>query len=353
MTEPVRVTNTVPHRREARKARGSFIRASIRLAIRLADPAWVKYGFLTTSPHRAHQRGMATRRLFPTLSHKPVTSHGTDMSSNRHHSARHDFDRSSTTNGSQQQRQARRPPKQQRPAASPNAKKNARPTHFLALPIGHHPELRNAMAALTSSWLAHEPPIEGLDPSIVVHPRRMHLTLGVMALVAPAGANPNPNPSSSSEGQGGGRDLAGAMALLASLAPRVRAVLARNPLRVPLGRLAIMQTDPARAHVLYAEPELRSPDGRRLREVCGACCFLFDRHHPFFSPWISPEEGWWDKLQLIGSDVLELVHGAFKEAGFLADVRRPLKVRPDSSNTSIQTHIRNNRFFFSLVARCL
>jgi activating signal cointegrator complex subunit 1 len=132
------------------------------------------------------------------------------------------------------------------------------------------------MAALTSSWLAHEPPIEGLDPSIVVHPRRMHLTLGVMAL-APAGANLNPNPSSSSEqgqGQGGARDLAGAMALLASLAPRVRAVLAQNPLRVPLGRLAIMQTDPARAHVLYAEPDLRSPDGRRLREVCGACCFF-------------------------------------------------------------------------------
>jgi activating signal cointegrator complex subunit 1 len=208
------------------------------------------------------------------------------MSSNRHHSARHDFDRSSTTNGSQQQRQARRPPKQQqRPAASPNAK-NARPTHFLALPIGHHPELRNAMAALTSSWLAHEPPIEGLDPSIVVHPRRMHLTLGVMAL-APAGANPNPSSSSEQgqgQGQGGARDLAGAMALLASLAPRVRAVLAQNPLRVPLGRLAIMQTDPARAHVLYAEPDLRSSHGRRLREVCGACCLLFDRHHPFCFP---------------------------------------------------------------------
>ena len=131
------------------------------------------------------------------------------------------------------------------------------------------------MAALTSSWLVHEPPIEGLDPSIVVHPRRLHLTLGVMAL-APADAHPSTNPSSSSEqARGGARDLAGAVALLASLAPRVRAVLARNPLRVPLGRLAIMQTDPARAHVLYAEPDLRSPDGRRLREVCGACCFLF------------------------------------------------------------------------------
>ena len=64
-------------------------------------------------------------------------------------------------------------------------------------------------------------------------------------------------------------DLAGATTLLASLAPRIRAVLANNPLRIPLGRLAIMQPDPARAHVLYVDPDLRSPDGRRLRAVCG------------------------------------------------------------------------------------
>ena len=214
---------------------------------------------------------MATRRLFPTLSHKlahPVTSHGTTNMSSKRHSSRRDFDPSPATNGSQQ-RQARRPPKhqqQQRPAA---ARHNPRPTHFLALPIGHHPELRNAMAALSSSWLAHEPPIEGLDPSIVVHPRRLHLTLGVMALARGPDANPNPGPGSSEQR----RDLAGATALLDSLAPRIRAVLAQNSVRVPLGRLTTMQSDPERAHVLYAEPDLRSPDGQRLRAVCGACCF--------------------------------------------------------------------------------
>jgi activating signal cointegrator complex subunit 1 len=129
------------------------------------------------------------------------------------------------------------------------------------------------MSALTSSWLEHEPPIDGLDPSIVVHPRRLHLTLGVMAL-SPA---PDPNPGSEEREQGKGRDLAGATALLASLAPRIRAVLAQNPLRVPLGRLTTMQSDPERAHVLYAEPDVRSPDGRRLRAVCGTCSlFLMD-----------------------------------------------------------------------------
>jgi activating signal cointegrator complex subunit 1 len=219
---------------------------------------------------------MATRRLFPALSHKParsVASHGTGMR------RRHDFDPSSATaNGSQQhQRRARRPPKQQQQQQQQQQRHNSttkksRPTHFLALPIGHHPELRNAMSALTSSWLEHEPPIEGLDPSIVVHPRRLHLTLGVMTL-APAPA-PDPNPSSEGQERGtrGTSDLAGATALLESLAPRIRTVLAQSPLRVPLGRLAIMQSEPERAHVLYAEPDVRSPDGRRLRAVCGACC---------------------------------------------------------------------------------
>jgi hypothetical protein len=66
-------------------------------------------------------------------------------------------------------------------------------------------------------------------------------------------------------------DLAGAARLLAGLAPRIHAVLARAPLCVPLGRLVVMQPNPERAHVLYAEPDLSTPDGRRLRTVCGAC----------------------------------------------------------------------------------
>jgi len=205
------------------------------------------------------------------------------MSSKRHYPARHDSGLPSTTNNSG----PRRPPKwqrqqqQQRPAIGDSNIKRSRPTHFLALPIGHHPELRNAISALTFSWLAHEPPIEGLDRSIVVHPRRLHLTLGVMSLTSSHSPSLNPaNPASNSgqeqkqeQEQGQQRDLASATALLTSLAPRLRALLAQNPLRVPLDKLAIMQPDPARAHVLYAEPDLRSTDGQRLRSVCGACCF--------------------------------------------------------------------------------
>ncbi len=225
---------------------------------------------------------MATRRLFLTLSHNKLTRsvppHRTGMSSKRPHSARHDSGLPSSSNGndSRQRRRhapSRRPPKgqrQQQQHRSASGKSNSRPTHFLALPIGHHPELRNAMSALTSSWLAHEPPIEGLDRSIIVHPRRLHLTLGVMALTTTT-SRPDPNCEQSQQGQEQQHDLTSAAALLASLAPRIHALLARSPLRVPLGRLATMQQDPERAHVLYVEPDLRSPDGRRLGAVCGTC----------------------------------------------------------------------------------
>ncbi len=53
------------------------------------------------------------------------------------------------------------------------------------------------MQALTASWLAHgDLLIDRLDPPphIVVQPRRLHLTLGVMALVPlpPCGASVDP-----------------------------------------------------------------------------------------------------------------------------------------------------------------
>ncbi|KAF8263706.1 AKAP7 2'5' RNA ligase-like domain-containing protein [Lactarius quietus] len=204
-------------------------------------------------------------------------------------------------------RQRRRPPRRNAPASGepssgtqharpprhPRAQgqgSTSRPTHFLALPIGHHADLRNSVQTLTASWLAHDPPIDGLDPSIVVQPRRLHLTLGVMVLADSA--------SEQEQEQEKTHDLAGAARLLAELAPRIHTALGGAPLRVPLGRLAVMQPDLTRAHVLYAEPDISSPDGRRLRVVC------------------------------------ELVRDAFTEAGFLAVDRRPLKLHCTLLNTN-------------------
>ena len=113
-------------------------------------------------------------------------------------------------------------------------------------------------------WLAHDPTIDGLDPSIVVQPRGLHLSLGVLTLATDL-----------DQGEEAGEtthDLAGATQLLAELAPRVHAALGRAPLCMPLCKLTVMQPDPTRAHVLYSEPDLSSTDGRRLRAVCGTLC---------------------------------------------------------------------------------
>jgi len=218
-------------------------------------------------------------------------------SNRRPHPATRDFASSTTTEGSQ--RHFRRPPRHPGPGnhvtttdnGARTGKPKPRPTHFLALPIGHHAALRSAISALTSSWLAHEPPIDGLDPSIIINPRRLHLTLGVMALAPPNNHNHNHNHSRDRE-QGSEPqpelelDLAGATRLLASLAPGIRALLEHSPLRIPLGRLAVMQSDPTRAHVLYVEPDLRSPEGRRLRAVCGACLTLSLLTPSFIRPYV-------------------------------------------------------------------
>jgi hypothetical protein len=229
---------------------------------------------------------MATQLLL-TLSHHRYVPPNVIMSSStntgskpQRHPPRRDFASNTSSDGNQ--RRSRRPPKHPSPGNhyvtagngnSTGGNPKPRPTHFLALPIGHHPELRSAISALTSSWLAHQPPIDGLDPSIIVNPRRLHLTLGVMALTPPS---PPPNHHNDRQ-QNSGPTLGDATTLLASLAPRIRALLDRSPLCVPLGRLAAMQQDPTRVHVLYVEPDLRSQDGRRLRAVCGAC-------FPFISP---------------------------------------------------------------------
>ena len=200
-------------------------------------------------------RGSAIRKITTSGIMTPTTS--TSSNQQRRRRPHRDAPASGDSSGATQHARPPRHPRTQEQRSTP-----PRPTHFLALPIGHHPDLRSAVQSLTASWLSHNPPIEGLDPSIVINPRRLHLTLGVMTLAPPRTAT---GPEAE------GHNLAAAAQLLAAITPRIRTVLARAPLRVPLGRITVMQPDPTRAHVLYAEPELSSPDGRRLRAVCGTC----------------------------------------------------------------------------------
>lgn len=179
-------------------------------------------------------------------------------------------------------------------------------THFLAMPLGHHPELRARVSAFTRALLASEPAVPGLDESIVVAPRRLHITLGVMSLSSSAPSGSAPPGSAQEDAQ---PTLAAARTLLHALQPRVQALLrgtsgsaeaSAGPLRVALQHVDIMRPDggdPARAHVLWAGPRPDSEDARRLKRVA------------------------------------EFVNAEFRKAGLVVDERRPLKLHCTILNT--------------------
>lgn len=121
------------------------------------------------------------------------------------------------------------------------------------------------MSTFTSSLLANNPPIPGLDESIVIPPRRLHLTLGVMSLEEDS---PELSPASSATTTAGTRKtVSTAVALLASLRPRVLAFLDNQPLRIPLEVLDIMQPyrgGARNAHVMFVGPdESEESEGNR------------------------------------------------------------------------------------------
>ncbi|KAL4080544.1 hypothetical protein J3A83DRAFT_22090 [Scleroderma citrinum] len=175
-----------------------------------------------------------------------------------------------------------------------------KPTHFLCLPIGHHVRLQESISSFTDGLLRSTPALPGFDQSIVIAPRRLHLTLGVMTLVDSVTLAEMPDSSRSQASPAApNRTVADALSLLRSLKPRIMELLVGSRLCVPLERMHIMEPDggdPDRAHVLWLGP---SPDN------ADAC-----------------------RLQRVG----ELVSGAFRDAGFISE-RRPLKLHCTVVNT--------------------
>ncbi|KAA1472261.1 hypothetical protein DENSPDRAFT_170707 [Dentipellis sp. KUC8613] len=165
----------------------------------------------------------------------------------------------------------------------------------ISLPIGHHVALRDTISAFTSELLACNPPIPGFDSSIVISPRRLHLTLGVMSLTDPYG-------------------LGAARVLLASLRPQILQALGSSSLRVGLDMVDIMppeRGDANRAHVMFAGPDPEGHDGRTLWRIC------------------------------------DLVQKEFKRAGMIVD-NRPLKLHCTLINTTYRKpKPRGPRFPFS------
>lgn len=128
------------------------------------------------------------------------------------------------------------------------------------------------MAAFTDALLAADPPIDGLDPTIIVPPRRLHLTLGAMSLAKPRRASHAKSPSEAVEQTPATEKptLASAVAHLESLTPYVKELLAGEKLRVELGELNTMQGRTNRANVMWVGPPKEGEHETRLRAVAGA-----------------------------------------------------------------------------------
>ena len=135
------------------------------------------------------------------------------------------------------------------------------------------------MSAFTRSLLDSSPAIPGLDESIVVSPRRLHLTLGVMSLTDTpedptnsAGQNGDATRGKSSESSPP-RTVGSALALLNQLKPRVMEILNNEKLCVPLKHVDIMRPergDLKKAHVMWIGPPREGEDAQRLKRVSGS-----------------------------------------------------------------------------------
>ncbi|KAF7723840.1 activating signal cointegrator 1 complex subunit [Apophysomyces ossiformis] len=112
------------------------------------------------------------------------------------------------------------------------AYKRSRPTHFLSIPISS-PTIDSKVRDFQQSISF----CEGVDPSILISPVNLHITLAVLKLFEPS-------------------DVESALEFLQQECPKVvQSVLNDVPLSVYLKDLAIMQSDPAAAHVLYVKAE--------------------------------------------------------------------------------------------------
>ena len=124
--------------------------------------------------------------------------------------------------------------------------------------------------SFTTALLAQSSAIPGLDESIIIPARRLHLTLGVMSLIR------DEETEGTSEANAN-KTISSAIAFLQSLRPRIIDELGGAGLRIPLERIGIMKPERGnmeRAHVMFAGPAVEDPmseDVRRLKRVCGKC----------------------------------------------------------------------------------
>ncbi|KAJ7229991.1 kinase A anchor protein [Mycena pura] len=116
---------------------------------------------------------------------------------------------------------------------------------------GQHPELRKRIKDFQQKILCSANEIQGLDQSILVDPRRLHFTIGVMALSTTESPD-NPDAPQS-------RTISEAIALLYSLAPEINQIT-RQPVLLTLDKMGVLKTKGQQAGVLYVGPSDESSE---------------------------------------------------------------------------------------------
>ncbi|EUC61573.1 AKAP7 2'5' RNA ligase-like domain protein [Rhizoctonia solani AG-3 Rhs1AP] len=205
-----------------------------------------------------------------------------------------------------------------------------RPTHFISVPLDHLHEFALEISRFTEGLQTASPPITGLDPSIVISPRRLHLTLGVMGLTAEGNqvTQPPTNPSQE-RGMNGvthRQSITAAQALLDSLKPDIESALQGQPLQLCLNEFAVMRRSPTgEADVMYIGPTatgINSAEHTRSVGVLGKPTHC-------------------TRLQKLSRSI-EMINRRFIEEGFITD-RRPLKLHCTILNTSHRKTANNQR----------
>jgi len=167
---------------------------------------------------------------------------------------------------------------------------------------------------MTDALLATSPPITGLDPSIVISPSRLHLTLGVMTLsetesgemlstdLRVASRQPSTGTARPNEGKSASRHaVSEAVRLLQELKPDIQQMTNSQPLQLTLDELAVMRrSKTGEADVMYLGP--------------ASAIAKMEEH-----------------AQAV--KVLQTVQNRFREAGFVTETR-PLKLHCTILNTS-------------------
>jgi activating signal cointegrator complex subunit 1 len=135
---------------------------------------------------------------------------------------------------------------------------------------GHHPELRKQILEFHMKLLpladatAADKAIEGLDRSILVDPRRLHFTIGVMTLSADEGPKDG-------SGTSKGKTVSDAIALLRSLGPEINEIT-RQPLHLSLDKMGVLKTTRQQAGVLYVGPgDEMNEETIKVGRIFGKC----------------------------------------------------------------------------------